>query len=475
MFFPLGDTVSVKGILVSDSNGKKYPSGSTYSLGSVLQSTSSSLETLKIENDGSSVVTLTNSPNLVVKNGIHSAEYTIDSQPSVSTFNSGDTDTFQISFQPSSEGVKSAYLIINSDDPNVGTYILYLTGTGTSTPAPSIEVSDSSLRLVSSTSQSNYYAPSAGSSTRTYTIKNSGQLDLNVSGISLSGTDASSFATNVVAVTIAPKGTKKFTVTFNPSSASAYSANLQIASNDPNIATFSVSLSGTKTSGSVPQISVSYSDNNGIDRDITESAGFSYSFGSVFPNVISGSRTITIRNLGSSNLDLSGTPVVLSGSNPGEFTITQPGVTSLAANAATTFTVKFAPTSLGTKNATVTLSTSDGNGGNSSSSTLGVSGSGGQRDIIATWANSKEKAVHMASGGYKVCYKKGSTFTAPGDSGVSCQDVLYSSGSYAPNFTTITVQSAGTWFVRVKSFSTYNSSGSGLSPVIQATVNSPGN
>lgn len=463
----------IKGLHVSDSAGNRYSSGSTLSLGSVLIS-SSSANTLKIENDGSFTVTLTGSPESVSKSGIHSSQYVIDSQPSSTSLADGDSSSFQISFHPSSVGVKSAYLIINSDDPNIGTYILYLKGTGTEAPAPAIQISEGSFNFIPN-AQTNFYAPSGGSSSKTITVKNGGQQNLVISNISLAGTDAGLFSQNGSTVTISPKKTYTFTISFSPPSVSSFSASISIDSNDPNIASYTIGLSGVGTSGNVPQISVTYSDNNNISRDISSSTGFSYSFGSVFPGVVSSSKTITIRNLGSSNLDLSGTPVTLSGTDPGEFTVTQPSATSLAPNASATFLIKFSPTSVGSKSATVTLSTTNGKGGNSSSSVLAVFGAGGRRDIIVTWAHSKEHAVHMASGAYRVCYKKGSDFSAQGDSGVTCDaDVVYAGDPYTPNYKTITVSSAGTWFIRVKSLSQFNATGSSFSKSIQATVSSPG-
>lgn len=472
--FPIFPSSSgIKGLHVSDSEGKRYSSGSTLSLGSVLV-TSSSSNTLNIENDGNFTVTLTGNPDAVSKSGIHSSQFVIDSQPSSSSLADGDSSSFQISFQPSSAGVKSAYLVINSDDPNIGTYILYLKGTGTDAPAPSIQVSEGSFNFIPN-SETNFYAPSGGTSSKTITVKNSGEQDLVISNISLSGADAGLFSETGSTVTISPKKTYTFTISFNPLSVSTFSASITIDSNDPNTASYSIGLSGVGTSGNVPQISVTYSDNNGVSRNITSGTGFSYSFGSVFPGVISSSKTITIRNLGSSNLDLSGNPVSLSGTDPGEFTVTQPSITSLAPNASTTFLIKFSPTSVGSKSATVTLNTTNGKGGNASSSILDVSGAGGRRDVIVTWAHSKEHAVHMASGAYRVCYKKGSDFSAEGDSGVTCDaDVVFAGDPYTPNYKTITVSSAGTWYVRVKSFSQFNGTGSTFSKSIQAKVSSPG-
>ncbi|TGK37952.1 choice-of-anchor D domain-containing protein [Leptospira andrefontaineae] len=469
--FPISSSSGIKGLHVSDSAGNRYSSGSTLSLGSVLIS-SSSANTLKVENDGNFTVTLTGNPDAVSKSGVHASQYVIDSQPSSTSLADGDSSSFQISFQPNSAGVKSAYLIINSDDPNIGTYILYLKGSGTEAPAPSIQVSEGSFNFIPN-AQTNFYATSGETSSKAITVKNSGDQDLVISNISLSGPNAVLFSQTGSPVTISSKKTYTFTISFSPGSVATFSASLSIDSNDPNIASYTIGLAGVGTSVSAPQISVMYSDNNNISRDITSGTGFSYSFGSVFPGVISSSKTITIRNLGNSNLDLSGTPVASSGSDPGEFIVTQPSVTSLSPNSSATFLIKFNPTSLGSKSATVTLSTSNGKGGSPSSSVLDVSGAGGRRDIIVTWAHSKEHAVHIASGAYRVCYKKGSDFSTEAEA--TCDpDVMYAGDPYTSNYKTITVSSSGTWYIRVKSFSQFNPTGSVFSKAIQAKVTSPG-
>ncbi len=91
---------------------------------------------------------------------------------------------------------------------------------------------------------------------RTFTITNSGRANLTGLGITISGTNASEFTlTTPVAgapnATLLPAGTTTFIVTFTPAASGPRSAQLQIASNDPNEAPFDIALIGT---GNLPPV-----------------------------------------------------------------------------------------------------------------------------------------------------------------------------------------------------------------------------
>lgn len=88
-----------------------------------------------------------------------------------------------------------------------------------------------------------------------------------------------------------------------------------------------------------------------------------------FGNVVLGnnfSRVFTIQNTGSAALTLSGASpyVVISGANAGDFSVTVAPITnSVAAAGFVTFTVRFLPTAVGLRTATLTINNNDGNEG----------------------------------------------------------------------------------------------------------------
>lgn len=71
----------------------------------------------------------------------------------------------------------------------------------------------------------------------------------------------------------------------------------------------------------------------------------------------SGSRTFQIRNVGHENLVLS--PVAIAGTPGAGLSLTQPGATTLAPQADTTFSVNFAPTAAGTTSGTLVVASND--------------------------------------------------------------------------------------------------------------------
>lgn len=90
---------------------------------------------------------------------------------------------------------------------------------------------------------------SSGSVVHTFTLQNTGALDLNLSGspkVSVSGSSASNFVvTQQPAVTVVePAGSITFEVTFNPDADGVRSATLSILSNDPDEASYDFAIQG---------------------------------------------------------------------------------------------------------------------------------------------------------------------------------------------------------------------------------------
>jgi hypothetical protein len=88
-----------------------------------------------------------------------------------------------------------------------------------------------------------------GYSDKTFVISNAGTAGLNVTAVSLTGTNAQDFGiqSGGVAFTLAAGATRNITVRFTPGAGGARSASLSISSNDPDENPFLISLSGTGT------------------------------------------------------------------------------------------------------------------------------------------------------------------------------------------------------------------------------------
>src|SRR5262245_8105768 len=180
-----------------------------------------------------------------------------------------------------------------------------------------------------------------GSSTNlTLAVGNTGNLNLSVTAISISGAEFSFATTPPVPVTIPPGGIINYTVRFAPTSIGSKSGTVSIASTDPMTPTKVVSLSGTGL-GAVISVSVPALDYGNVN--VLASADRSLSIGN------DGNQILTVSSVGFSGTDASlfsipATPPFPAAPAPGAFV---------------TFTVRFSPTSAGSKTASLTLNSSD--------------------------------------------------------------------------------------------------------------------
>ncbi|MBT3594616.1 MAG: choice-of-anchor D domain-containing protein, partial [Verrucomicrobia bacterium] len=98
---------------------------------------------------------------------------------------------------------------------------------------------------------------STGSQTRTFTITNSGNADLNLTGtpiVTLIGSNASDFevTTQPDASTVSASGFKTFVVEFDPTAIGLREATVSITSNDADEATYTFAIQGNSTSAGSP-------------------------------------------------------------------------------------------------------------------------------------------------------------------------------------------------------------------------------
>ncbi len=191
------------------------------------------------------------------------------------------------------------------------------------------------------------------SAPRTVTLTNTGSASLTISGTSITGTNAGDFArTTTCGSTLAAGASCTITVTFTPTAAGTRSATLSIANSAPG-SPHTVPLSGSGSSSGPVTVSPT-----------------SLAFGNQAVNTASAPRVVTLTNGGSTTLTING--AALGGTNPGQFSLANLCGPSLAAGASCTMSVTFAPTSTGTKSATLTITDS----GTGSPRTVPLSGTG---------------------------------------------------------------------------------------------------
>ncbi|HEX6504593.1 MAG TPA: choice-of-anchor D domain-containing protein [Terriglobales bacterium] len=189
------------------------------------------------------------------------------------------------------------------------------------------------------------------STSKAVTVTNTGAATMSITGISLKGANGTDFRqTHTCGASLAVNAQCTINVNFKPTASGTRSASVSIADNaaPPNPQT--VALAGTGT--------------------VVELVPTSLSFGNQSVGTTSAAQTVTMTNVGSSTLTISG--ISLTGTNAGDFSQTHTCGGTLGAGASCTISVTFHPSATGARSAAVSIS-DDGGG---SPQTVPLSGTG---------------------------------------------------------------------------------------------------
>ncbi|MCK5086332.1 MAG: choice-of-anchor D domain-containing protein, partial [Melioribacteraceae bacterium] len=349
--------------------------------------TGSVVRTYTIKNIGEKSLTLTGGIKVVL-GGTDAADFSVSQQPNSPVASGGGTTTFQVTFNPSTTGLKSATISIDNDDPDENPYNYSIQGTATSTPEMKVE--GNTNEIVDGDDSPSYsdhtifgsVVVNGGTIFRTFTIKNIGAAPLNLTGsprVVINGADAAEFSVTSQPnspisggggdllqknYTINNGGIEgnftAFQITFNPSSTGIKNATVSIDNDDPDENPYDFAIQGTGTG--IPEISVEGNSIIIVDGDVTPSTADHTDFGT--PSEAGGSvtRIFTIKNSGSAELTLAGTPKVsVSGTHATDFTVTVFPTSPVAAlNGSTTFKITFTPSASGVRSAALSIPNDDG-------------------------------------------------------------------------------------------------------------------
>ena len=248
----------------------------------------------------------------------------------------------------------------------------------------------------------------SGTAQKTFTIQNTGSAVLTLTGVTISGANASDFTVTTQpvtvcddtfsltqtrrmainessSVTVCPTKATTFTITFDPSAAGVRTATVSIASNDPDENPYTFAIQGTGLVA--PEIDVKGNNVSIVSGDTTPSTTDNTDFGSANVTGATVPKTFTIANTGNANLTLNGSPLVaISGANASDFTVTTQPVTvacndgfsltqtrrmaineisstvttvTVCPDRSTTFTITFDPSAAGLRTATVSIANND--------------------------------------------------------------------------------------------------------------------
>jgi hypothetical protein len=258
----------------------------------------------------------------------------------------GSTCTINVVFKPTSTGRLTATLSAiaggGAGAPSV-TQPVTLTGTGV---APSYTALPTLLTFGSE-------QVNTSSAAQSVTVTNTGASALAITSITLSGANYTQFSqTNTCGTPVAAGSTCTISVVFNPTFTGSKTATLSVYTGGGASTTQTVTLAGTSVA---PTFTVSPT---------------SLAFGSEQLDTSSTAQSVTVTNEGNGALPIAS--ITLTGKNDSQFSQTNTCGTSVPAGSYCTISVVFAPTSVGSKVATLNVK----GGGGADTQTLALTGTG---------------------------------------------------------------------------------------------------
>jgi len=301
--------------------------------------------TFTISNTGLGVLSITS----VSITGANASDFSVTTAPGTSVATSSST-TFVVTFNPTAAGVRNAVISISNNDTANNPYTFAIRGTGV---IQGITIQGNSTVIANGSvtpSTANWTDFGSSTATRTFTITNSGNMNLTTGAITITGTNAADFSvTSPPAATIAAYGTTTFVVTFAPNAINSRTATISIANNDSTKNPYTFAIQGF---GVIPVINI-----QGNASNITNGATTTATTNWTDFSTVTVTRTFTIFNNG--NLPLTLGAITFSGTNPTDFSVTSAPAASVSAFTSTTFTVKFTPGAVGARSAIISIVNND--------------------------------------------------------------------------------------------------------------------
>ena len=288
--------------------------------------------------------------------GVNAGEFSIKTARAFSVA-AGGSSNISVVFTPQDTGARSA-LIIVSDDTGGQAHYVSLQGTGGTSAAPAVRLAPLPLAFGNQ-------AVGTSSASQSVTVTNTGNANLQITGVAIGGTNSGDFAfappfappTPASPINVAANASTTIPVIFTPAATNARAATLMITDNAGD-SPQSAALTGTGTSGPPPPVAVNPSSITFPDQTVGNSSPISL---------------ITVTNNTTGALQITG--LTFSGANIGDFSTTSTAPVPLPANGgAALIPVTFKPSATGARSATLTIS--DNSGGSAHNVSLSGNGAG---------------------------------------------------------------------------------------------------
>jgi LPXTG-site transpeptidase (sortase) family protein len=283
----------------------------------------------------------------------------------------GASESFDFSFDVDAQVAFRLDLEIDNNDLDEDPYDFQISGMGAAIPEIDVQGNSTSIlngdTTPSATDHSDFgdVDATAGSVTRTFTIKNTGLADLDLTGgpprVAISGTHAADFTLDTDANAFVSAGDETtFTITFDPGALGKRDATVSIDNNDGDEAPFDFSIQGTGTTPA-PEMVVLGAGVSIPAGDTTPDVSDDTDFGAVAVDGGLETHIFTIRNTGSVDLNLTDNPrVTISGPDAADFSLDVDAAALVPANGGESgFAVSFNPSAVGLRQATISIANDD--------------------------------------------------------------------------------------------------------------------
>ena len=337
-------------------------SAATFSFGTYVVGATGGPDNLSVTNSGNTTLNITS----VTFSGGNAGDFTQTNNCGASLA-VGASCLVQVMFQPTAAGTRTTTLYV-ADNATGSPQPVTFSGIATAATA----AASLSITVLSFGNES----VGGTSATQAVTLTNTGNAALTVTGITVSGTNASDFGqTNTCGSSLTASASCAISISFKPSAAGARAAIISIADSATG-SPQTISLSGTGTS---PAISVSPA---------------SLSFGNQSVNVASGVQTIALSNTGNAALTISG--ISISGANAADFSQTNNCGSSVAAGSSCSISVIFTPVASG--NRAASLAITDNATGSPQAVNLSGTGTSPAASVSPSGLAFGNQSVNVASG-----------------------------------------------------------------------------
>ncbi len=297
------------------------PLPASLNFGNVQINTASAAQTITVSNTGNAALVLA---TIAVTGDFAKSGGTCANGGSVAA---AANCTILVTFKPTVAGMRTGSLTI-TDNAAGSRRTIALSGTGTTAPLPTATLLPTKLTFTDQ-------AVNTTSAAQLATLKNtSASATLNISGITIGGTNSVDFAKTITCgATLAAGASCTVSVTFKPTVAALRTASLNVASNSGALAT---ALEGTGTTIAAPDASLSAT---------------SLTFGNQSVGMKSAAKNVTLSNNGTATLHIASIAA------SGDFAQTNACGAQLNAGANCVLSVTFTPSVAGVRSGNVAITT----------------------------------------------------------------------------------------------------------------------